>query len=119
MRSTARNRTVEVLLSSEIDLRILSSSLTRSEGRALCSSYKPDAFAGEGIAIEQRNQLHQAAHVAAAVQNEQQIRRRIYLHDGIRVREFLDHFAQLVDVDIFQKDQVEHELIVSGNILAR
>ena len=77
---------------------------------------QPDAFAGKGIAIEERHQLHQAAHVAAAVQNEQQIRRRIDFHHGVRVGEFLEHFAQLLDADVLQKNQVEHELIVGGDI---
>src|SRR5579863_9203873 len=74
-----------------------------------------DTFAGKGIAIEQGNQLHQPGHVAPAVQNEHQIRGRIHFYHGIGVREFLDHLAELVDVDVLQKNQVEHELVVGGN----
>src|SRR5579863_6820579 len=73
------------------------------------------ALIGERVAVEQRNQIQGAAHVAVAIENEKKIGGRV--GGNGRVGEFQKNIAKLIHGDVLQEDQVQHELIVIGNIL--
>ena len=79
-------------------------------GAAILHIEEMDALIGQRVAVEQCHQLHGAVHVAAAVQQDEQVRRRIGI-DFQNVR-------QLVGGNVLQKDQIHH-LFLAGVDSAR
>src|SRR5579863_7679585 len=76
------------------------------------------ALVGERVAVELLDQVHDAAHIAAVVQNEKKIGGSVSDDFGVLPHELVEDLAQFVDGDVFEEDQVEHDLVVRGYVVA-
>jgi len=75
------------------------------------------SLAGQRVAVKQADQLHGPSHVPAAVENQQQVGRGIGPGAGPLADERLEQLGKLLHGDVFEKDQVQHDLVVLGDLL--
>ena len=76
-----------------------------------------DPFAVEGVAVKHGNEVHQAAHVTAAVHDEEQVGGGVGADHGAVIGELEEDLADLFHGDVLEEDQVQHGAVIFGNVV--